>query len=115
MNKTFFLLLVLVLIFVYFNCDKKESFSNNPKLMYFYSPRCSYCKAFNATWNELENHYDSFPVDTVKIDCTSDDKTCSSYDIKGYPTLLFKKENNAYEFRGDRDKKNIMKFVDKLL
>lgn len=92
----------------------KETFldSSSPKLIYFYSPKCGYCQAFNPTWDDVCTDLVSYPIETVKIDCTDDMEKCKSYDIKGYPTVLLQKDNQVYEFRDKRDKISLLKFVE---
>lgn len=52
------------------------------------------------------------PIYIAKIDATANRESTLKYHIRGFPTLLFFREGNNYEYEGGRTKEDIISFLD---
>ena len=54
----------------------------------FYVPWCGHCKKAKPEFVEAADHFkDNRKVYFAGIDCTEHRKSCSQYDVTGYPTF----------------------------
>ncbi|CAG9460691.1 unnamed protein product [Pedinophyceae sp. YPF-701] len=58
----------------------------------FYAPWCGHCKRLAPTWGELADATKSIPdvgskIRVAHLDCTKNREVCTTYEIRGYPTL----------------------------
>ena len=67
-----------------------------------YAPWCGHCKKLAPAWDELAGVLED-SVQVGKVDCTAHSDTCSRFDVKGYPTLIFLEGDSWYRYRGPRD------------
>ncbi|GFQ92001.1 thioredoxin domain-containing protein 5 [Trichonephila clavata] len=79
----------------------------------FYAPWCGHCQKMARAWEELaENLQYDKSVTISKIDCTENKKTCSEFEVKGYPTLLWIVNGKKIEkYQGTRDLDGFKKFI----
>eukprot|EP01057_Protomagalhaensia_wolfi_P003258 Protomagalhaensia_wolfi_Nauph_80__3257@NODE_3310_length_830_cov_1019_816688_g2596_i0_p1_GENE_NODE_3310_length_830_cov_1019_816688_g2596_i0NODE_3310_length_830_cov_1019_816688_g2596_i0_p1_ORF_typecomplete_len173_score31_35Thioredoxin/PF00085_20/3e29Thioredoxin_2/PF13098_6/2_1e06Thioredoxin_8/PF13905_6/0_0048Thioredoxin_8/PF13905_6/5_4Thioredoxin_3/PF13192_6/3_5e05AhpCTSA/PF00578_21/5_4e05Thioredoxin_9/PF14595_6/7_4e05Thioredoxin_7/PF13899_6/0_00017Thioredoxin_7/PF13899_6/9_2e03HyaE/PF07449_11/0_0 len=69
----------------------------------FYAPWCGHCKRLAPTWEELVDELDDDPINVAKVDATVHKELAERFEIRGYPTLLFFKDDMMYKFSGQRD------------
>ena len=82
----------------------------NGDLYFFYTEWCPYSKKSEKIWDEIKKQYtnEDLKLNFIKIDCESDKKMASDYNIKEYPVLLLKKNGDAMKmYNGNY---NIVKF-----
>jgi len=76
----------------------------------FYAPWCGHCKNMAPTWDTLASlTQGNFKV--AKIDCTVHKAACSSFNIRGYPTLKLIKDGKAYSYNGERSESGFLAFA----
>lgn len=78
--------------------------SQDLALVKFYAPWCGHCKKmapdFETAATTLADN--DPPVMLAEVDCTVHEKTCSEYEVSGYPTLKIFKNGEASEYNGGR-------------
>jgi thiol-disulfide isomerase/thioredoxin len=95
----------------YLKYKKKYLLLKKPAFMLFKADWCGHCNEFKPLWNELINDsklkkkYNFMTIDS------NDEKEVQKYNIKGYPTLLLKKDDKIIEFDGTRDRDTLIKFL----
>eukprot|EP00850_Spirogloea_muscicola_P018293 SM000166S02474 [mRNA] locus=s166:188035:189412:- [translate_table: standard] len=80
----------------------------------FFAPWCGHCKRLSPTWKALAASYEDRD-DTIiaQVDCTSEKKTCSQYEIRGYPSLkMFFDGKDHEKYSGGRDLEVLRKYID---
>lgn len=87
--------------------------NDNKNIFYlFKADWCGHCISFKPTWNILKkdpNFKDKVTFITFDSEKHSDE--FKKYNIKGFPTLLFKSNNEIIEYTDNRDIKNIKSFI----
>jgi len=80
----------------------------------FYAPWCGHCKALAPIWDEASESEDKPEgLNYAHIDCDGDGRmTCSRFDVKGFPTLLYLSKGKLYDFEGARSLEGISKYVE---
>lgn len=79
----------------------------------FYAPWCGYCQKLAPTWDALAKALEHDTTVTIaKVDCTVHRSICNSFDIKGYPTLLWIEDGKKVEkYQGQRTDEDLKAFV----
>jgi len=121
---TFIIIIILVAIFMIykkknenFNSvenDNKTTDSGNEIILY-YSMDCGYSVQFLPEWNKFEKYVqENLPqLNISKISCKgSDEDLCIQKQIKGYPTVMFyKNDGSEIQFDEARSLDNLINFV----
>jgi len=56
----------------------------------FYAPWCGHCQKLAPVWEELARNLEFDETVTIsKVDCTQYSSICNSFEVRGYPTLLW--------------------------
>ena len=87
---------------------------SKPWFIKFFAPWCGHCKKLAPVWEELHEKY-NHEFNVAKVDCTVEDARpiCNQFGLRGYPTLIFLKEDKAYTFRKKRDFESFVEFAQK--
>ena len=97
-----------------FNDGKSVSTDGKGWFVKFYAPWCGHCQKLAPTWDKLERENNA-SVNVGKVDCTQEDNkaTCSSYGVKGYPTLIYFPADSTqyYKYAGKRDITSFLEFT----
>ena len=119
--------IVLVLILVYFFWCRKEQelftdkVDNKLKVYNFNTSWCGYSKEFQPIWDDFQEKHKSnnkVVIQDVKCDDDSNDKAqelCKSYDVPGYPSVIFHKGNKVVDYQGKRTVEGLTEQMNKLL
>ena len=90
--------------------------ASKPLLALFHSPQCGHCAAMMPEWekiaadlNESENAEPNFAI--AAVDATSEKELARRFDVNGYPTILAIQGSAVYEFSGEREKAEMLQFV----
>ncbi|MBW9267565.1 MAG: thioredoxin family protein [Candidatus Thiodiazotropha sp. (ex. Lucinisca nassula)] len=86
--------LILVPMFSYLSAKrlvgrKIDSNLNGNRMLYFYSQRCSPCRAMTPIIDRLARQYEGI----VKVDVREDPETSRTFNIRATPTLVMMKDN----------------------
>ncbi|KDO28117.1 hypothetical protein SPRG_06772 [Saprolegnia parasitica CBS 223.65] len=69
----------------------------------FMAPWCGHCKKMARTWEKLAvSLQDNADVHIAKVDATDDVELKLRFQVNGYPTVLFVKDNKMYAYDGAR-------------
>jgi len=81
-------------------------------LVEFYAPWCGHCKKLAPIWDELGEHFkENEKIVIAKIDMTANE--LETVQVRGFPTLkLFKADNTVEDYKGGRELKDFIKFLD---
>jgi thiol-disulfide isomerase/thioredoxin len=93
---------------------KTNQVRGEPWLIMFYAPWCGHCKRMMPTLDEFaEKNGDGKRLNVGRVNCDegSNSNLCTSYDVNGFPTVLFLNGGYVYEFGGKRTLENFEKFV----
>jgi thiol-disulfide isomerase/thioredoxin len=91
--------------------------SNKPKIVYYYSESCKYCKEFTPIWESFKSIFnesnikDNFTIEKIEAS-NINESTMTNLDIKGFPTVLIVKNNEKIaEFDLERTPEKLMEFA----
>lgn len=76
----------------------------------FYAPWCGHCQRLAPDWESLANTLEG-KINVAEVDCTTNQVTCTRFEIGGYPTLLFFKDGKYYKYSGPRTVEDMAKFA----
>lgn len=82
-------------------------------LVMFYAPWCGHCKKAKPEFVTAADHFkDDIRVELAAIDCTEFPSTCSSYSVRGYPTIIyFNYLKSTKDYQGGRTSSDFIKFL----
>lgn len=87
------------------------------KVVLFYAPWCGHCQEFKDTYKKIAKSVSSsYPL--YVMDCT-DEENCvaipKKYNIEGYPTILFVKEDGtSVPFEENRNEDNVLSWIQRM-
>lgn len=95
----------------YLKYKKKYLLLKKPSFMLFKADWCGHCNEFKSVWNELISDVKlKKKYNFITIDSTNK-REIENYNIKGFPTLLLKKDDKIIEFNGNRNRETILNFL----
>jgi thiol-disulfide isomerase/thioredoxin len=84
---------------------------NQIKTLYlFKADWCGHCIKFKPLWNKLKNEVSN--VNFVEYDYNNNKKEIQQFNIKSYPTIILKHNNELIEYEGHRSFEEIKKFIE---
>ncbi|EZA51207.1 Protein disulfide-isomerase TMX3 [Ooceraea biroi] len=88
-----------------------EFHKDDPWLLMMYAPWCAHCKRLEPIWSHVAQHLHSTPIRVGRVDCTRFTNVANAFKVKGFPTILFLKDDQEYTYHGDRTRDEIVKFA----
>ncbi|PRD27129.1 UNVERIFIED_CONTAM: tmx3 [Trichonephila clavipes] len=85
--------------------------SNGVWLVMFYAPWCGHCKNLEPIWNQVAQSLVDTEIRVGRIDCTRFTSVATEFSVSGFPTILFIKGHKTVEYRGDRERYEIVDFA----
>jgi len=93
----------------------QANFDNHLKagdwLVEYYAPWCGHCKKLAPTWEELATKTKG-TRNVGKVDCTVEKDLCTRFGVRGYPSIKYIKEGKYYDFGGQRNTDDFIKFTE---
>lgn len=77
----------------------------------FYVPWCGHCKNLEPIWNQVAQSLVDTDIRVGRLDCTRFTSVATEFSVAGFPTILFIKGHKTVEYRGDRDRQEIVEFA----
>ena len=132
MNYIYFILFLLVLIiggymtyqYLYNKkTDGKKFIPNkefqledktNGDLYFFYTEWCPYSKKSEKVWDAIRRSYSSenLKLNFLKVDCDTNKKKASDFNIKEYPTIILVINEKKYVYDADLNELTLYKFLE---
>jgi thiol-disulfide isomerase/thioredoxin len=84
--------------------------TNKGTMYLFKSDKCIHCNNFLPTWDSLRQKVNN--IDFVTYDSKSNQKETQDWGIRGFPTLIYAKNNKKYSYSGNRSESDIISFID---
>ena len=80
-------------------------------LVMFYAPWCGHCKHLKPVFDEAAPKARSYGMRMGKMDATASTTVAKRYEVKGYPTLLYYRENQPQKYRAGRNVEGFLEFA----
>lgn len=110
------LILIPIIIFYLLRILYKEGFTSSKpykELLFFTLDGCGHCENMKPTWKLLKQNYgENGYIKLIEVKAKQNQDLVKLYNIKGYPTLLYvKDEKMVSEYKGDRTYEDLVKFL----
>lgn len=89
----------------------EELTSKGTWFLEFYAPWCGHCKRLAPIYEEVATQLKG-TVNVGKVDCTEHRGVCSQYDISGYPTIYYRRDNELRSYENQRTAAAFKAFAD---
>jgi protein disulfide-isomerase len=90
--------------------SKMSGGSSEKELILFKASWCGHCKKFLPVWNNITND-SNLNVKFTTYDSDEHKNEMQNYKIEGYPTILYKVNNQLIEYVGSRDEQSVKDFI----
>ncbi|CDJ29500.1 thioredoxin, putative [Eimeria mitis] len=76
----------------------------------FYAPWCGHCRKMAPAWEELAKKLKG-QINVAHLDATTNPQTARRFSIRGFPTLLYFKNGQMYQYKGSRTVDDLYAFA----
>ena len=84
--------------------------SKQNELMLFKADWCGHCKSLLPVWEKLSKD-SSLDISFKTFDSDKNKSEMNKYNIQGFPTLIYKVNDQLVEYNGSRDEQSIKDFI----
>tara|TARA_B100000925_G_C21711967_1_gene347076 strand:- start:20 stop:439 length:420 start_codon:yes stop_codon:yes gene_type:complete len=86
----------------------------NGDLYFFYTEWCPYSKKSEKVWDAIRRSYSSenLKLNFLKVDCDTNKKKASDFNIKEYPTIILVINEKKYVYDADLNELTLYKFLE---
>tara|TARA_X000001036_G_C20021333_1_gene538796 strand:- start:21 stop:533 length:513 start_codon:yes stop_codon:yes gene_type:complete len=103
--------------------DAKNIEENKDKyaeIFFFKTSWCPHCKKAQPIWDEFvnknkDNKINGYNLIFREIDGDADETTVNQFDVKGYPTIKLKKNNEIVEYDAKPDINTLTQFINTVI
>jgi protein disulfide-isomerase A1 len=81
-------------------------------LVEFYAPWCGHCKSLAPEYEKLGQLAEGKQFAIAKVDATVAEKTSSSHNVEGYPTLKFLANGFPIDYKGGRTAEDMLAWLE---
>jgi thiol-disulfide isomerase/thioredoxin len=87
------------------------------RIYFFYTNWCGFSQKAMPEWEALEKklqetpYFGSTKVIPVRVDCEDDRKTCTMYEVDGYPTIKLETSKTLHDYIGARTVDALLDFL----
>jgi thiol-disulfide isomerase/thioredoxin len=81
-----------------------------PELYLFKAEWCGHCKSFKDTWKKLEETMGK-NINFIAYDSEKNSKEIKEWQVTGFPTIIYRKNDKAIEYNGPREFNSLVEFV----
>lgn len=74
----------------------------NTKVTLYHANWCGHCKNFLPQWNALTNFLEKHNIDYADFEDSKNSDVIEQQNIQAFPTIKISKNNNEYEYNGER-------------
>lgn len=98
---------------------KRKVPSGEARFYFFYTNWCGFSQKAMPEWEALEAKLKETPyfgttkVVPVRVNCEEDRKTCTLYEVDGYPTIKLETSDSLYDYVGSRTVDSFLDFLRK--
>ena len=91
-------IIIIIFLYIYLFNKNNNLKKSNINIYYFYAEWCPHCKHFKSEWNKFIGLLDNSTVNIITINDCEDSYLCNKYNIEGFPTIIFEKNNNFIKY-----------------
>lgn len=95
------------------NLNQTGGSNMKKEIFLFKADWCPHCQGFLPTWKELEkNNRDKY--DFVIYDGETNKEKVKEWGVEGFPTIMVKKGDKAYEHLGPNTYETVLEFIENI-
>tara|TARA_Y100000589_G_scaffold327871_1_gene370667 strand:- start:297 stop:647 length:351 start_codon:yes stop_codon:yes gene_type:complete len=72
------------------------------KVTLYHANWCGHCKNFKPTWDGLKSFFQENNIEFAEYEDTANPKEIEDAKVEGFPTIRITKDNNEYDYFGER-------------